>query len=321
MTTSIWHRALAVVALGLASASVQAAERDCGNAELPRLSFVQFTSPNIATSPPSLLTIKGKLSLPQQRDHHLGCTAANGRKLPAVVILHGSAGVDSRGDFYEAALNAAGIATLQIDMWEARGVGGGTGRPAAPILTLPDAYSALAFLAARPEIDGGRIGVLGFSWGGVNTLGTAERLYTGLFGGGRQFKAHVAHYPVCYAANAVVPGLPPPAQLGTQFLNLTGAPVLVQVGGLDGYDNGAARCRELAQTVNPANANAVEVVEYPGAQHAFDRLMVPIVVSDPFGNEGSYFATGIVPQVTLAPDVAQAYAARERAVRFFRRNL
>jgi dienelactone hydrolase len=321
MTTSLWHRALAVAALGLASALVQAAERDCGNAELPRLSFVQFTSPNIATSPPSLLTIKGKLSLPQQRDHHLGCTAANGRKLPAVVILHGSAGVDSRGDFYEAALNAAGIATLQIDMWEARGVGGGTGRPAAPILTLPDAFSALAFLAARPEIDAGRIGVLGFSWGGVNTLGTAERLYAGWFGGGRQFKAHVAHYPVCYAANAVVPGLPPPAQLGTQFLNLTGAPVLVQVGSLDGYDNGAARCRALAQAVNPANANAVEVVEYPGAHHAFDRLMVPIIVSDPFGNEGSYFATGIVPQVTLAPDVAQAHAARERAVRFFRRNL
>ena len=321
MTNSFWRLVLAVMALGLGSPCAQAAEPDCGNGELPRLSFVQFTSPNIATSPPSQLTIKGKLSLPQQRDQHLGCAPANGRKLPAVVILHGSSGVDSRGDFYEAALNAAGIATLQIDMWEARGVGGGTARPAAPILTLPDAYSALAFLAARPQIDAGRIGVLGFSWGGVNSLATAERLYTGLFGGGRQFKAHVAHYPVCYAANAVIPHLPPPAQLGTQFLTLTGAPVLVQVGGLDGYDNGAARCRALAQAVNPSNANAVEVVEYPGAQHAFDRLMVPIVVSDPFGNEGSYFATGIVPRVTLAPDVAQAYAARERVVRFLRGNL
>ena len=49
--------------------------------------------------------------------------------------------------------------------------------------------------------------------------------------------------------------------------------------------------------------------------------MVPIVVNDPFGNEGSLFATGVVPQVTMAPDVAQAQAARERLVRFFRRNL
>ena len=199
-----------------------------------------------------------------------------------MVILHGSSGVDARGDFYEAALNAAGIATLQIDMWEARGVGGAVGRPSAPILTLPDAFSALAFLAARPEIDAARIGVLGFSWGGVNSLTAAERLYTGLFGGGRQFKAHAAHYPVCYAANAVLPGLPPPAQLGTQFINLTGAPMLVQVGSLDGYDNGAARCRALAQAVNPSNANAVEVVEVLGAQHAFgppdgaDRRQRPV---------------------------------------------
>lgn len=322
MTTSFWRRALAAAALlGLASAGVQADESECGNADLPRLSFVQFTSPNIATAPASLLTIKGKLSLPQQRDHHQGCSAANGRKMAAVLILHGSSGVDSRGDFYQAALNAAGIATLQIDMWEARGVGGTTPRPAAPILTLPDAFSALAFLAARPEIDATRIGVLGFSWGGVNSLGTAERFYADMFGGGRRFKAHVAHYPVCYAANAVVRGLPPPAQLGTQFLNLTGAPVLIEVGGLDGYDNGAAHCRALAQKVNASNGKLVEVVEYPGAQHAFDRLMVPIVVSDPFGNEGSYFATGSVPQVKLAPDVPSAYEARERVVRFFHRSL
>jgi dienelactone hydrolase len=319
MAYSFWRLALAVAASGLCSAGAQAGEQDCGNSALPRISFVQFTSPNIATVPPSLLTIKGKLTLPQQRDHRSGCTGANGRKLPAVVILHGSAGVDSRGDFHEAALNAAGIATLQIDMWEARGLGGGAGRPAAPILTLPDAYSALAFLAARPEIDAARIGVLGFSWGGVNTLATADRLYVGMFGGGLQFKAHVAHYPVCYGANAVIPGLPPPAQFGTQVMNLTGAPVLIQLGSEDGYDNGAAPCLALARAVNPAHS--VEVVEYPGAEHAFDRLMVPIVVSDPFGNQGSYFATGVVPQVTLAPDVAQAHAARERLVRFFRRNL
>lgn len=319
MTSSYWRRAFAVAAVGLGSAWAQAGETECGNNALPRISFVQFTSPNIATLPPSLLTIKGKLTLPQQRDHHRGCTSVNGRRLPAVVILHGSAGVDARGDFHEAALNAAGIATLQIDMWEARGLGGGAGRPAAPILTIPDAFSALAFMAARPEIDAARIGVLGFSWGGVNTLATADRLYVGMFGGGRQFKAHVAHYPVCYGANAVIPGLPPPAQFGTQFLNLTGAPVLIQLGSQDGYDNGAAHCRALAQAVDPANT--VEVVEYSGAQHAFDRLMVPIVVSDPFGNEGSFFATGILPQVTLAPDVAQAHAARERVVRFFRRKL
>ena len=67
----------------------------------------------------------------------------------------------------------------------------------------------------------------------------------------------------------------------------------------------------------------VEVAEYVGAEHAFDRLMVPIVVNDPFGNEGSFFFTpgSVVPQVDLVPDVKQAHAARERVVRFFRRHL
>ena len=80
---------------------------------------------------------------------------------------------------------------------------------------------------------------------GFPTTRDLERFqdYVRLFGGGRRFKAHVAHYPVCYAYNAVFPTLPPPAQFGTQFLNLTGAPVLIQVGSSDDYDNGAGRCR------------------------------------------------------------------------------
>lgn len=313
-----WQCALAGAILAWCAAPAHA-DTDCRNDGAPPISFVQFPSPNIGTSPPSLLTIKAKLSLPAGPDRKKGCGAAH--KVPAVVILHGSAGVDARGDFYEAALNAAGIATLQIDMWEARGVGGGANRPQAPILTQPDPFSALAFLAAQPGIAADRIGVLGFSWGGVLSLGAAEQLYAGMFGGGRQFKAHVAHYPVCYGSNAVIPGLPPPAQFGTQFLHLTGAPVLIQVGSSDDYDNGAARCQALAQAVNPANGNAVQVVEVPGSEHAWDRLMVPITVPDPFGNEGSYFATGQVPLVQLVPNVEQAYAARERVVRFFKHKL
>lgn len=321
MSPSLCKRALAGPVLGLIAATALAGEPDCSRGAAPRISFVEFKSPDIAAAAPTMLTIKGKLSLPPRHGDRHGCGAGHGRKLPAVLILHGSSGVDARGDFHEAALNAAGIATLQIDMWEARGVASAAGRPKAPILTLPDAFSALAFLAAHDDIDPQRIGVLGFSWGGVNTLAAAERLYVGMFGGGRQFKAHVAHYPVCYAYNANIPGVPPPAQMGTQFVHLTGAPVLIQVGSKDDYDNGAEHCRALARSVNPGNANAVTVAEAPNAFHAFDRLMVPIVVNDPFGDEGSYFRSGVVPQVTMAPDVAQAHAARERLVRFFRRHL
>jgi len=174
--------------------------RDCADDSRPRISFIEYTSPNIATRPVSSLTIKGKLSVPVGYNGRNHCREGGG-KLPAVLILHGSAGVDSRGDFYEKALNAAGIATLQIDMWEARNVSGLTNRPQLPIFTYPDAFNALAFLGKQRHIDPKRIGVLGFSWGGVVSLAASEQLYVGMFGDGLKFKAHVANYPVCYGAN------------------------------------------------------------------------------------------------------------------------
>ena len=309
-----WGCALIGAVVGLCTGMAHAGDAECRSDGPPAISFVQFQSPNLAAPAGPPLTIKGKLTLPKP-----GC--GERQKLPAVLILHGSSGVDSRGDFYEAELNDAGIATLQIDMWEARGVVGPANRPQAPILTYPDAFSALAFLGAHPRIAADRIGVLGFSWGGVMSLAAAEQLYAGMFGGGRKFKAHVANYPVCYGYNASIPGLPPPAQFGTQFLHLTGAPVLIQIGSEDDYDNGTAHCKALAQSVNPGNNNAVRVAKYPGAYHAWDRLMVPIRGADPFGNEGSFFRTGQVPFVELVPSVPQAYASRERVTRFLRRHL
>ncbi len=309
---------LLAAAAGLGAPAAQAACAATG----PAQQFVTMNVPNIATQPPTAMTVKGKLSFPGSFDGVSRCIG-NSQKLPAVLILHGSSGVDSRGDFYQVALNAAGFVTLQIDMWEARGVNSAANRPAAPILTYPDAFAALNFLAAQTEVNPARIGVLGFSWGGVISLMASEQLYTLQFGGGRSFAAHVAHYPVCYGANnASIPALQPNARTGTQYLNPTGRPVLIQIGTLDDYDNGSAHCRNLANAVNTRQGRTVvQVQEYPGAYHAFDRLMVPIEAADPFGNEGSYFSTGVLPLVRLRPDVAQAIAARQKVVQFLRQNL
>ena len=158
--------------------------------------------------------------------------------------VHGSAGIDSRGNYYEQALNDAGIATLEIDMWAARNLTGGADRPALPSLTVPDAFSALKYLADNPAIDANRIGVLGFSWGGVVSLLSATQYYTAQFGDGHAFAAHVANYPVCWAYSAGIPGI--------FFSDLTGAPVLVQVGNHDDYDDGpAAGCWLHLSTTYP----------------------------------------------------------------------
>jgi dienelactone hydrolase len=326
MAMNRWGFALAVLTsltMVVAGPSAAAADSRFGPVPDVNISFVQFQSPDLTKPPGTMLTIQGKLSVPRHAARPQDDRGQRG-KLPAVLILHGSAGVDSRGDFYEAALNDAGIATLQIDMWQARGYNAPGQRPAAIYLTYPDAFSALAFLSQQPNIDAARIGVLGFSWGGLVSMGAAERLYSSTYGNGLTFKAHVAHYPVCYAWNNTALfaklGLTP-TQFGVQWINLTGAPVLIEVGTKDGYDNSSAPCEGLAASVNPSNGWVVRVNAYPGATHAWDRLMVPIVVNDPFADQGSFFSTGVVPAVQFTPDVDQAFLARERVVRFFQRKL
>jgi uncharacterized protein len=294
---------------------------ECHDYKETVISFVEMQSIDLLKQPPSPLIIKGKLQVPTFSPQQKCFTPVN--KAPAVVILHGSSGIDSRGDFYARALNAAGIATLEIDMWEARGVTGAGDRPPLPIYTYPDAFAALAFLSRHDAINPNRIGVLGFSWGGVIALASAEELYTKQFGQGHMFAAHIAHYPICYGYNnPAIPALNPPDQRGAQFLNLTGSPVLIQIGTEDDYDNGADNCSALLDdVVDPNDKRLVEVVAYEGAFHAWDRLQIPITVLDPFADEGSVFSTGKVPEVKLLPDVEKAYASRRKAVQFFLRNL
>jgi dienelactone hydrolase len=267
---------------------------------------VEFQSLDLEQQPPGPLTVKGKLKLPVRFQWRKRCFLP-GKNLPAVVILHGSAGVDFRGDFYARAVNAAGIATLEIDMWEARGINGAADRPQAPIITYPDAFGALKFLSVHPNIGPDRIGVMGFSWGGAVTLASATELYANKFGGGLRFSAHVAHYPICYAANSTIPG--------SEFYDLTGAPILIQIGEEDDYDNGSAPCFALRNSLVPEEQSMVEVISYEGAFHGWDRLEVPIKVEDPFSNRG------LGGEVEIVPNATRAYEARNKVVRFFRDHL
>ncbi|MFZ2972609.1 MAG: dienelactone hydrolase family protein [Ferribacterium limneticum] len=281
--------------------------RECYPGHQPAISFVDYPVPDLIHG--GRLTVKGKLTLPDR------CRSHSRHPAPAVLILHGSAGVDSRGTFYAEALNEAGIATLEIDMWEARDVAGGSNRPPLPLVTYPDAFGGLDLLAARPEIDPERIGVLGFSWGGVISMATATENNQGAkYGYGvTRFKAHVAHYPLCYGYNN--PYIPA-SEFGSQAGNpLTGAPILVQLGEQDNYDDSPAPCRQLKASLPPAEQATLEVVAYANAQHAWDRLQVPISITDPFAHLGRG------GEVSLTPNVEQAYKARDRVVRFFRRTL
>jgi dienelactone hydrolase len=263
---------------------------------VPQISMVQYQSLDLL-NPEQPLTISGQLRVPVFDQGDSG--------IPAVVVLHGSAGIDSRGSFYIQAINDAGIATFEIDMFSARGLG--SGRPALPTINVPDAFGALQFLSQHPMIDPDRIALLGFSWGGVVTMLAANESYTQDFGNGFKFAAHIAHYPVCWAYNIGIPGI--------VFQDLTGMPVLIQVGELDDYDEGSGPCRQLVASLSDEEQAIVSVESYVNAHHAWDRLQPAITVFDPFSHLG---AGG---EVDIVPSPGKASQSRRKVVAFLQQSL
>ena len=222
--------------------------------------------------------------------------------LPAVIILHSSSGIDSTGRFYARALNNAGIATLELDLWGARGLqGGSANRPATPQETLPDVFAALHYLLQQPNINAEKIGVIGFSWGGVLSMLTATEQYMAMTGTPFRFAGHVAHYPVCWLYNNVP---------GFEFANLTGAPVLIQTGELDDYDL-PETCPLMVANLSEVDKETVELNTFKNAYHAWDRLEAEWLVTDPFSHLGQG------GEVTLSPNKRVAKKSRRNVVKFF----
>lgn len=227
--------------------------------------------------------------------------------LPAVVIVHGTGGMDAKGPMYARELNRVGIATLEIDLWSPRNLAGGwDGRPKHVKENLPDAFGALAYLAADPRIDPQRIG-MGFSWGGVLTLLSADRGYAAdLLPDGPRFAAHVAFYPICFVYNRIP---------GYRFVDTTGAPVLILTGAQDKYDADPQACPKLVDGLDPAIRATVRVKVYPGAEHGFNNLDRPRTYFDPYHFQGRGGMGTSAPQPEARED-----SIRE-TVRFFTARL
>ena len=225
-----------------------------------------------------------------------------------VVILHGSAGMDSRGSMHALDLARVGIATLEIDMWGARGIAGGAqSRPARVHDSLPDLWGALAWLAKQPGIDHRRLGVLGFSWGGAMTMLAATRRYgQPATAGHHAAAAGVAFYPVCWGYNRV-----PSYDLG----DLRDAPLLILAGGKDGYDDDANACPSLVAGLSEAERQRTTVKVFPGVKHGFNMLEPAIRFSDAFAHRGKGGET------ESAPDASARDEARRLVTQYFTETL
>ncbi|HLK26919.1 MAG TPA: dienelactone hydrolase family protein [Caulobacteraceae bacterium] len=251
------------------------------------LHYIAFASLH---EPP--LMIPARLRIPER----------DGRR-PAVLILHGSAGPSEREGGYSHPLNEAGFVTLEPDQWSPRGLAGGAeGRPRTVHETLPDVYGSHAFLAAHPRVDPNRIGIMGFSFGGVATMLAATKAVNAGYLGDKSFAAYMPVYPVCHLYNRAP---------GFEFGDLVSAPLLLVTGSEDGYDNDPDAGPALARSLKPLDRMKVRTAVVHGAHHGFDMPEIDVEVQDPAGNRGQG------GRVRMAYDAEAAERVHGLAVQFF----
>ncbi len=208
-----------------------------------------FTLADAGSDPPPIDAI-GQLFLPP----------GSSGPVPAVVLLHGAGGVGwARELTYARQLAANGWAALVVDVFGAR-VEPGTGFTARLLnvteaMFLADAYAALRFLDAHPAVDGDRVALVGFSYGGMVATYALHAQVQALYAKRRErFRAHAAFYAPCIAS----------------FANrrTTGAPFLMLYGTDDAIVD-PARCEAtLADLEVGGSATSLEV--YAGAAHRWD---------------------------------------------------
>ena len=253
------------------------------------------------TSSGAGVSVRGELQLPDTGE----------ARLPAVLVLHSSSGSGHdrhSGPFIEL-LNRAGIATLWIDMFPDR-----SSRPRSTRDSMPKVFGSLLYLAAHARIDPQRIGVMGFSWGGVVSLLTvSQELVQEYVNGKAQFAAHLGFYPVCWAQQQVLSGSNRMYGAGT-YQQVTGAPVHILAGEQDDYDEPDS-CPKFVAALPEEVRKHFGVTVYPGAYHSFDAPIAPSKSYDRYANAGRGGS------VRLGYEPKAAAQSRAFTVEFFSKHL
>jgi dienelactone hydrolase len=260
-----------------------------GHCEVPQpgTNQITFQSSTYSDFPPPLargaatgtVTVRANLGFPEEAKD----------RYPAVVIVHTIGGYREANEGYAAAeLRKSGFATLTYDSFAARGTTGlaMSGSPGFLPAGVADAYAALRLLASQPKIDGNRIAIVGFSFGGeVAHLAAFELLRSALNIEQGRFASHVAFYPAGVFGAIAEHGA------------YTGSPVLMLLGEKDDNLPVAKVESYLAYARAAGNPAPIEAVTYPGAYHAWT---VPGLVPLRFYPE--YPSTKKCPLILLGPN-------------------
>lgn len=196
---------------------------------------------------------KGTLVMP--------ANASGAAPVPAMVIMPGSGGIQAGREMEYATLFAQnGIAGFIVDYYAPRGVAADTPYVmktmiATEVDVMSDAYSALKILGTHPAIDASRIGVTGYSYGGMATRYVLDdRLKNIMATNVPPFALHMDIYGPCHQT------------LG--HAGTTGAPYLAIHGDADNSVD-PALCQEVYKDLETAGTS-VESHVISGAGHAWE---------------------------------------------------
>ena len=180
---------------------------------------------------------------------------------PAMVLLHGSGGITpGREHDYAKLMNEAGFAAFVVDYYAPRGVTRETDYMRKVISVtefdaITDAYAALRLISTHPAIDGSRVGLAGFSYGGMATrFAMDERVREALAPEHPGFAAFVDVYGPCFQAP------------GTQRNN--GAPLLT-LRGTEDASNDLPVCKKREDELRAIGVDVTAHV-FEGAGHAWE---------------------------------------------------
>ena len=200
---------------------------------------------------PSKIKLDGKLYLPSK------CL---NKKMPAVIIQHGSG--SSKHPFYSQiakALNAKGIVAFVPDLYSARGIKTSTGSNQGLLskaTRLYDSFAAFRFLRGLKCIDPNKVGITGYSFGGIIALNSVENILASKLGDGFAYKASLPVYPSCQAV--------------FENTNPTKTKVHILAGSLDDFTP-ASYCIDMVKS-KKFNKWDINITVLDGAHHGFNLI-------------------------------------------------
>ena len=228
---------------------------------------------------------------------------------PAVVLMHGCHGVSDSNLQWAEWFRARGYVALVVDSWTPRGIGDGC--PPGPDIPnterFDDAVGALRWLQARPYVDRRRIGLIGWSNGGVFALAAINGPSLE-----RARRRGVEMPEPGYAASvAMYPG-----GCSSLVKEQVVRPLLLLIGDADDWTL-PSECAEMIEAMRSRGSDAT-IVLYPGAYHYFDVVGQKKTVLEDVENSNK---PGGCCGATVSYDPAADADAHRRVEAFFGRHL